>query len=114
MCADYQERKDSCLRHGSCVISRLKHDEDALVKGIFRCEWFRIAVLPNNPELIQLIHDRNTTKHNRTKICETCNHRFIPNSNRQRFCTECGAANKRQHKAQSERIRRSSKLNKSG
>jgi hypothetical protein len=91
----------------------LKHDEDALVKGIYRCECFRDAVLPNDPELIQLLHDRDTAKHNRISICDTCKERFIPNSNRQRFCTLCGITNRRQHKTQSERNRRNARQTKS-
>lgn len=112
MCVNYQERKDSCLVHGNCVISQLKHDEDSLVKGIFCCKWFHSAVLPNDPGLINSINDMDAAKRSKSKVCKFCKNEFIPNSNRQMFCEECGKINRKQHKALSERNRRNINQNK--
>ncbi|MCD8195789.1 MAG: cysteine-rich VLP domain-containing protein [Lachnospiraceae bacterium] len=55
------------------------------------CRWFRNAVLPLNPELeADIFKDRDR------KRCERCGARFVPGSNRSRFCPDCAAKVRRE------------------
>ncbi len=65
------------------------------------CKWFRAAVLPLDKELcVALLHQRNM------KNCAVCGKRFLPGSNRAKYCPDCATKIHRQQKTQSERWRR--------
>lgn len=64
------------------------------------CKYFRRAVLPADKELCANIYKVYT------EPCEVCGKAFVPKSNRQKYCAECGRKVRRRQKAESERKRR--------
>ena len=55
------------------------------------CRWFRAAVLPQDKELEAALFHRLDRKR-----CCVCSARFLPGSNRAKYCPNCAAAMKRQ------------------
>ena len=68
------------------------------------CRYFRNAVLPADKELYAEIFKQRTYR------CAECGEAFVPNSNRQKYCTACGKRIHRKQKTESERRRRSGTL----
>ena len=71
--------------------------------GAVDCDWFLLAVLPMYPKLNtevshEIFRDEDQAGEG-WKECTRCKKPFIPGSNRQRFCADCGKA------AKSSRIR---------
>lgn len=62
------------------------------------CGWFERAVLPNQPELDREWRAFKESQHRRTKSqkkCVACGAGFIPKSNRQKYCPDCGKNNRK-------------------
>ncbi|MCD8190159.1 MAG: cysteine-rich VLP domain-containing protein [Clostridiales bacterium] len=55
------------------------------------CRWFRNAVLPVLPELEADIFKETTLRR-----CVNCGARYVPGSNRSRYCPACAAERRRQ------------------
>lgn len=68
------------------------------------CKYFRNAVLPAEKELYADIFKQRTYR------CAECGTAFTPNSNRQKYCADCGKRIHRKQKTESERRRRSGTL----
>ena len=92
-CANYE--KGRCLPEDRpChVISpayRTIHD------GAVGCDYFLLAVLPLDAELNTVVWHELLREEDQAgegwKECVCCHKSFIPGSNRQRYCAECGAA----------------------
>lgn len=66
--------------------------------GAVDCDHFLLAVLPLDPELNTAvwheIYRREDQAGEGWKECVRCYKPFIPGSNRQRYCTSCGASAK--------------------
>jgi len=64
------------------------------------CNWFREAVLPQDRELVDsLLHKSEL------KSCVICGKRFLPGSNRAKFCPVCSALERRRKEAARQRRR---------
>lgn len=66
------------------------------------CKWFRAAVLPMDRELEAALFP-----HLGTKQCAECGKRFVPGSNRAKYCPDCTATMKRQNAVKRKRKQRS-------
>ncbi|MCD8127310.1 MAG: cysteine-rich VLP domain-containing protein [Clostridiales bacterium] len=55
------------------------------------CRWFRNAVLPESPKLEADIFKETTLRR-----CVNCGARYVPGSNRSRFCPACATERRRQ------------------
>ena len=64
------------------------------------CKWFREAVLPDDTQT----HDEIMFRKN-AKICAECGARFIPGSNRARYCPDCARRVRRTKEAKRQRER---------
>ena len=64
------------------------------------CKYFRNAVLPADKELYADIFKQRTVK------CAVCGASFLPNSNRQKYCSECSRKVHRKQKNESAKKRR--------
>ena len=80
-------RKECCnCDHGNCL---MLDDGDGcvcpqIISSTVLCKWFRHAVLPLDPELeAEIFEDRGM------KSCAVCGCRFVPKSNRARYCPAC-------------------------
>ena len=66
--------------------------------GALDCDYFLSAVLPLQPELNTAVWHELLREEDQAgegwKECARCHKPFIPGSNRQRYCAECGAAAK--------------------
>ena len=63
------------------------------------CRWFREAVLPLDPPLeLALLGGR-------PKVCASCGMRFVPGSNRARFCHACSVKQRKTKEAARQRNR---------
>ena len=65
------------------------------------CKWFRAAVLPMDKELEAALFP-----HLGTKQCAECGKRFVPGSNRAKYCPDCTTAMKRRNAARRKRKQR--------
>ena len=65
------------------------------------CRWFRAAVLPQDKELEAALFYRADRKR-----CCVCGARFLPGSNRAKYCPNCAAAMKRKRAAARKRKQR--------
>ena len=81
--------------------------------GCIDCDWFVKAVLPREPDLYTAywheIFREECDAGEGWKNCARCHKPFIPASNRQKYCTDCGQAAKRTRdrlKQQSYRLRK--------
>jgi len=64
------------------------------------CNWFREAVLPLDRELADsLLHNSVL------KSCVICGNRFLPGSNRAKYCSVCSALERRRKEAARQRQR---------
>ena len=67
--------------------------------GAVDCDYFLSAVLPLQPELNAGVWHEILREESQTgedwKECVRCHKPFIPGSNRQRYCAECGAVAKK-------------------
>ncbi len=64
--------------------------------GCVDCDWFIHAVLPLQPELQsaywhEIFREEGTISEG-WKECLRCHKMFVPGSNRQQYCPECGAS----------------------
>ncbi len=86
---------------GKCLLL----DDDCMQLGsIYHicCNYFRRAVLPLDESLCAEL----TAKDN-AKRCEKCKKYFVPNSNRQKYCSECSEQNRSEYMKKYMRERRS-------
>lgn len=65
------------------------------------CQWFRAAVLPMDKELEAALFP-----HLGTKQCAECGKRFVPGSNRAKYCPDCTATMKRRNATKRKRKQR--------
>ena len=67
--------------------------------GAIACDHFLLAVLPLDMELNKAVRHEIDPEEKRAgagwKVCVRCQRSFITRSNRQRYCTSCGIAEKR-------------------
>ncbi len=67
----------------------------AVHDGCVDCDWFIQAVLPLQPELQSAYRHEIFREEGAAgegwKKCLQCHKRFIPGSNRQQYCSDCGA-----------------------
>ena len=66
------------------------------------CKWFRTAVLPMDKEL-----EAALLPHLSAKQCAVCEKRFLPGSNRAKYCPDCTVTMKRHNAAKRKRKQRS-------
>ena len=69
---------------------------DIVHDGCIDCDWFVQAVLPLDPEIHiaywhEIFRDEGAVGEG-WKECHHCHKPFVPGSNRQQYCKECGAA----------------------
>ena len=94
LCANYDDGNCLLLDDGeACVCPQI-------ISFSLLCKYFRRAVLPADKELSADIYKVHT------EPCEICGKGFVPKSNRQKYCAECGRKVRRRQKAESERKRR--------
>ena len=65
------------------------------------CKWFRAAVLPMDRELEAALFP-----HLDAKQCAVCGKRFLPGSNRAKYCPDCTVTMKRHNAARRKRKQR--------
>ncbi|MGM9600175.1 MAG: cysteine-rich VLP domain-containing protein [Faecousia sp.] len=66
------------------------------------CKWFRAAVLPMDQDLEAALFP-----HLGTKQCAVCGKRFLPGSNRAKYCSDCTVTMKRHNTTKRKRRQRS-------
>ena len=75
--------------------------------GAVGCDYFLSAVLPLQPELDTAVWHEILREEDQVgeswKECTRCHKPFIPGSNRQRYCTNCGAAAKQARNREKQR-----------
>ena len=64
---------------------------ESLKEGKVICKFFRDVILPGDPLLQAAIAGITGVKR-----CERCKAEFMPKSNRQKYCPDCGVAERRQ------------------
>ena len=71
------------------------------------CDYFLADVLPLKPELNTAVWHELLREEDQAgegwKECVRCHKPFLPGSNRQRYCTECGAAAKQARSREKQR-----------
>ena len=101
----------SCCNHqdGNCLL--LDDGEECVcpqsISYSLICRWFRAAVLPLDESLCAALLYRENMKK-----CVLCGGRYIPKSNRAKYCPDCAPIVHRRQKAASERRRRASGVDK--
>lgn len=93
------------LWHGDkCLLldNGVEHRCTQLEADSFKCSWFRDAVLPGNPILLEEIQGIELTKQ-----CEVCGARFKVVGNRAKYCTRCGKKVRQQQAKERKRKQRS-------
>ena len=93
--------KRSCANYSDGLCLPLDCTCPQSVSYSLLCKYFRNAVLPA---------DRNLTADilgGHRKNCVNCGAPFVPNSNRQKYCDQCGKLIHRKQKTRSENKRRS-------
>ena len=87
--------------HGCCLA--LDNGESCpCVQGIsysLLCKWFRLAVLPTDPEL-----EAEVLKYQAEKECCICGKTIYSSSNRAKYCPDCSRKERRRKEA--ERLRK--------
>lgn len=75
--------------------------------GTMNCDYFLRAVLPLQPELNTAVWHELLREEEEAgegwKECVRCHKPFIPGSNRQRYCADCGAAAKQARSREKQR-----------
>ena len=76
--------KNECCNYvnGECLV--LEECCPQCCMEILCCKWFCSAVLPLKPQLEILILGKRELKH-----CVICKGKFVPGSNRQKYCEVC-------------------------
>ena len=78
--------------------------------GALDCDYFLSAVLPLQPELNTAVWHELLREEDQAgegwKECARCHKPFIPGSNRQRYCTDCGTAAKQARNREKQRRHR--------
>ena len=97
-------RKCCCnFNQGNCLLLDDGYEPCLCPQLITRsliCKWFREAVLPDDMQT----HDEIILQQN-AKICIECGARFIPGSNRARYCPDCAQRVRRAKEAKRQRER---------
>lgn len=97
-------RKCCCnFNQGNCLLLDNGYEPRPCPQLITRsliCKWFREAVLPDDMQT----HDEIILLQN-AKICTECGARFIPGSNRARYCPDCAQRVRRAKEAKRQRER---------
>lgn len=97
-------RKCCCnFNQGNCLLLDDGYEPCLCPQLITRsliCKWFREAVLPDDMQT----HDEIILQQN-AKICTECGARFIPGSNRARYCPDCAQRVRRAKEAKRQRER---------
>ncbi len=92
-CANWQD--GSCLPD-DCPCRAINPAYATVHDGCIDCDWFIQAVLPLQPELRSAywheIFQEEGCAGEGWKECRRCHKLFVPGSNRQQYCKECGAA----------------------
>ena len=102
----------SCLPE-DCPCHVINPAYKAIHDGAVDCDYCLFAVLPQHPELNTAIWHEIFRGEGQAgegwKECVRCHKPFIPASNRQRYCTLCGAAAKRDRSIDKQRRYRARK-----
>ena len=94
-CCNYDE--------GNCLLLDDGYDPcpcPQLITRSLLCKWFREAVLPDDLQT----HDEILLGKN-AKMCTACGKRFIPGSNRAKYCPDCARRVRREKEALRQRER---------
>ena len=94
-CCNYDE--------GNCLLLDDGYDPcpcPQLITRSLLCKWFREAVLPDDLQT----HDEILLQRN-AKICSVCGRRFMPGSNRAKYCPDCARRVRREKEALRQRER---------
>ncbi|MCC8140165.1 MAG: cysteine-rich VLP domain-containing protein [Lachnospiraceae bacterium] len=96
-------RECSNYDRGNCLL--LDDGEECVCPQVISytvlCRWFRNAVLPCFPELeADIFKDRDR------KRCERCGAKFLPGSNRSRYCPACAVKTRREKERERKRNKR--------
>ena len=109
-CANYAD--GACVPE-DCPCHLINPAYKTIHDGAIDCDWFVQVVLPLQPELLTAywheIFREECDAGEGWKNCARCHKPFIPASNRQKYCTDCGQAAKRSRdrlKQQSYRLRK--------
>lgn len=92
-CANWQD--GSCLPD-DCPCRAINPVYATVHDGCVDCDWFVQAVLPLQPELQseywhEIFREEGCASEG-WKECRRCHKLFVPGSNRQQYCSECGNA----------------------
>lgn len=97
-------RKRCCnYNDGNCLLLDDGYDPcpcPQLITRSLLCKWFREAVLPDDLQT----HDEILLGKN-AKSCTACGKRFIPGSNRAKYCPDCSKRVRREKEARRQRER---------
>lgn len=97
-------RKRCCnYDDGNCLLLDDGYDPcpcPQLITRSLLCKWFREAVLPDDLQA----HDEILLGKN-AKSCTACGRRFIPGSNRAKYCPDCAKRVRREKEARRQRER---------
>lgn len=95
-CANWQ---DGFCVWDDCPCHLINPAYDSVHDGCVDCDWFVQSVLPRDPELrSQYWHEifrEEGAAGEGWKECARCHKPFVPGSNRQKYCAECGKVAKR-------------------
>jgi len=89
-CCNYENGQ--CLILGSTCVQSISYS--------LLCNWFREAVLPLDRELADRVLHNSALK-----SCVICGKRFLPGSNRAKYCPVCSALERRRKEAARQRRR---------
>ena len=103
-CANYAD--GSCLSD-DCPCHVLNPAHKTIHDGAVNCDHFIFAVQPQQPELNAAfwyeIYREEDEIGKGWKDCVRCHRPFLPASNRQRYCAECGVAAKQARSREKQR-----------
>lgn len=90
-CADCHG-KDCTPEDRRCHVINPKYP--SIEEGAIDCDWFLLAVLPQDKELSKAVWQSLIGQDGPTRtwgrLCEICRNTFVPTSPRQKYCPSCG------------------------
>lgn len=117
-----QLARNECANYfnGSCLLEDrpchvINPAYQTIHDGAVDCDYFLSAVLPLQPELNAAVWHEILRGEDQAgegwKQCARCHKPFIPGSNRQRYCANCGTAAKQARNREKQRRHRERKKN---
>lgn len=104
-CANYDHRNCICLDDGDTHICAQLNKKSGI-----GCYYLLESVLPSFKELYSEIVESNNVSPQeediKTKVCLDCKAEFVPKSNNQKYCSDCGEIHKRKNATNRQRKKR--------